>query len=567
VHNPQQTYWHYCFVKKIFFLLLYLFSFTVSASSDRIALVIGNSKYTELGSLANPINDAKSINKILQEMGYKTKLVLDATESTIRKDLRSFASESDNASIALVFFAGHGAQINGENYLLPVDIEIPKRESDIQLSALKVDDVINSIKSKTKVIFLDACRDNPALIKSLTKGRGSFRSGLAPTNTVSISDQSSGIFIAYATDASNIASDGPGQLNSPFTTALLKYIKQPVSIDDMFSMVTKEVRQSTKNAQKPYKYASLDGLICLPGKCERFIDTKIGEGAAKIPPVVSNGGALDGSTTWTLFQTVTKTKSLVYIDLKSIKNFGTRVSTDQKWVNDEDGSYEIVTYALDCNLLFGNVTKVDKYDRNGKLLNSSIYGNAVSIDLKFDYTNKESVAFFAMQIACNPEKRNPLVSSAQLDSSDWERFYTIKEGVELHYLKNSKRMIDANSGKDSQFSFFNNITQRNTSKEAEIITKITFPRTKGSDMKKAINIDLGLENYKLVPYATSLVTKARFICGKNTYYPIIENWFDQDKSLVGFSNVVSIEISTKKDEILPYHPDSVLAQLSRYACN
>ena len=109
--------------------------------SKRIALVIGNSHYQQLGSLSNTMNDAKSINKALIEIGYKTRLVSDANEATLRKEIKTFSSESENASIALVFYAGHGAQVNGENFLLPVDMDIPKNDSDVQFSSIKVDDV------------------------------------------------------------------------------------------------------------------------------------------------------------------------------------------------------------------------------------------------------------------------------------------------------------------------------------------------------------------------------------------------------------------------------------------
>ncbi len=255
------------------FLFAILFSSNLSASTlNRSALVIGNSKYANLGSLDNTINDAKGFEKNLKDLGYKTKLVLDADEVTLRKAIKGFAVESSTSSIAVVFYAGHGAQINGENYLLPVDIEIPKRESDIQFSSIKVDDVINSLKSKSKVIFLDACRDNPALIKSLSNGRGSYRGGLAAAKSGSYEDSSS-LFIAYATDSGNVAQDGNGQKNSPFTSALLKYMKRPISIDDMFSLVTKEVRLATKNTQRPYKYASLDGVVCLTGSCGSMVES------------------------------------------------------------------------------------------------------------------------------------------------------------------------------------------------------------------------------------------------------------------------------------------------------
>ena len=552
-------------MKKIFFLLIYLFSFTVSASSDRIALVIGNSKYTELGSLVNPINDAKSINKTLQEMGYKTKLVLDATESTIRKDLRSFASESDNASIALVFFAGHGAQINGENYLLPVDIEIPKRESDIQLSALKVDDLINSIKSKTKVIFLDACRDNPALIKNLTKGRGSFRSGLAPTNTVAIGDQSSGIFIAYATDAGNIASDGLGQINSPFTTALLKYIKQPVSIDDMFSMVTKEVRQTTKNVQKPYKYASLDGIICLPGKCERFFDSKNSELTVITPTIEINKKLPDSGDSWAVFESTTDKKNLIHINLKSIGINGTRVSTTQKWVDDDKGTYEIITYVYDCKSRFGNVIKSDKYDSNGKLIESSQWGNALTVDLTHDYSKKGSIAFGAIEIACNPDKNKPIISGAQLNSPDWEKFYTLGSDVVLYFLKNSKRTINSDDEKNRSSNFFS-LLKSSPQREVELITKITFPRTKGSDFEKLnAGINMGLKGFKSAPYATSLVTKARFLCDKNVDYSYIENWYDQDGKVVGIMSYSDLDPAILAKFTQP--SSVIMGQLLKLACS
>lgn len=244
------------------------FLYPYAYGSDRIALVIGNSKYEDIGSLKNTINDATSINNELKAIGYKTTLVTDLNENNLRRVIRRFSADSENASVAVVYYAGHGAQINGENYLLPVDLEIPKRESDVQLSSIKVDDVINSIKSRVKVVFLDACRDNPVLIKSLAKGRGSFRSALAPSNINSVENQTSGIFIAYATDSGNIASDGDGQANSPFALALAKYLKEPISIDDMFSKVTREVRTKTNNAQKPFKYASLEDIFCLTGKCQ-----------------------------------------------------------------------------------------------------------------------------------------------------------------------------------------------------------------------------------------------------------------------------------------------------------
>jgi uncharacterized caspase-like protein len=213
----------------------------------RLALVIGNSNYANLPNLSSPLNDARSIAEVLQKLGYRTKLLLDASDQSITSEVREFARESSKADVALVYYAGHGAQLNGNNYLLPVDIDIPRTEADIQFGALKVDDLVKSIGSGIKIIFLDACRDNPVLFKNIVTGRGSSPIGLAAATGSSFTPTKpgGGVFIAYATDAGSVAGEGRGP-HSPFTQALLRYIQKPVSIDDMFSLVTREVRLVTK---------------------------------------------------------------------------------------------------------------------------------------------------------------------------------------------------------------------------------------------------------------------------------------------------------------------------------
>ena len=152
-------------------------------------------------------------------------------------------------------------------------------KSDIQLTGLKVDDLVNSIRAKTKVVFLDACRDNPVLFKNLVKGRGASPTSLAPAiaSNLTPTNPGGGVFIAYATDAGSVALEGEGK-HSPFTQALLRNLTKPISIDDMFSLVTKEVRLVTKNTQRPYKYASLEDIVCLTGGCSAapsFADTDV----------------------------------------------------------------------------------------------------------------------------------------------------------------------------------------------------------------------------------------------------------------------------------------------------
>jgi uncharacterized caspase-like protein len=241
----------------------------------RLALVIGNSGYINLPKLSNPANDARAVADVLGKMGYQTHLLLDASEQSLRREVRQFASDSTKADVALVFYAGHGAQVNGNNYLLPTDIDIPRTEVDIQFASLKVDDLVNSIASNTKIVFLDACRDNPVLFKNLVRGRGSSPAGLAPASSSNFEQKSGGgVFIAYATDAGAVADDGNGN-HSPFTQALLRNMQKPISIDDMFSFVTKEVRLVTKNAQRPYKYASLENIVCVAPNCSTSSATTI----------------------------------------------------------------------------------------------------------------------------------------------------------------------------------------------------------------------------------------------------------------------------------------------------
>jgi uncharacterized protein len=133
-------------------------------------------------------------------------------------------------------------------------MDIPREEGDIQLTGLKVDDLVNALRSRVKIVFLDACRNNPALFKEIVYGRGSAPIGLAPANGSSVlaGAQGRGVFIAYATDSNSVALDGAGT-HSPFAEALLNHLADQRSLDDMFSVVTREVMKSSNNKQRPYK--------------------------------------------------------------------------------------------------------------------------------------------------------------------------------------------------------------------------------------------------------------------------------------------------------------------------
>jgi hypothetical protein len=342
---------------------------TAESQLRRKALVVGNGAYQNLPKLANPAADARSIAEVLKRMGFDVTLVLDASETNMRREVRKFASESELADISLVFYAGHGAQVNGENYLLPVDMDPARTEADIELTGLKVDDLVNSIQSNTKVIFLDACRDNPVLYKYV-KGRSAGPTGLAPASGANLPTKPGGaVFIAYATDSGSVALDGEGQ-HSPFTQALLRNLSKPISIDDMFSLVTREVGLVTKYKQRPYKYASLENIVCLTGSCSNSVavpqpaadyiqEVKHSEAEDfEIALNTNNPDALDSFMQkypdtsrsaeikqtlgkmgraeldeWTLFEWGNR-KFPNYLQLSSIEQFGDRVAVRQKFKPD-----------------------------------------------------------------------------------------------------------------------------------------------------------------------------------------------------------------------------------------
>ena len=549
------------------YLLVLLTQFYIAANAqaaiERMALVIGNSNYLNIGKLQNTTNDARDIQRNLNQIGFKTNLVLDADEVALRRAIKSFASESSDSKIALVYFAGHGAQINGENYLLPTDLEVPKREADIQLSAIKVDDVVNSLKSSVKIIFLDACRDNPALSKSLSKGRGAFRGGLAAAK--SSSDDLGSLFIAYATDSGNVALDGEGQKNSPFTKALLKYIKQPISIDDMFSLVTREVRLSTKNAQRPYKYASLEGVVCLTQKCgttsvvaEEKVPEKTSSpqeqdlaiaSSSEDPRIIFNflnkyPESKDKSALlqklreldygwkdlWLHFEMNVELRAPLYIRPSSIKNIGSRFTLEvRSLVENADELkkyppnylYTKQSLVMDCNLKKSAVYQFSTYDKNEKLISDLQFGDPRFIELNLDISSDDrgNLAWAYRSAVCNPEILTPLILSKEESSSNkWERLYSVNEGLDYFF-------------KTDSLIFKEEIR--------EFLVKFQFRNPKTMSQNKFINDELWIPSfagYVNLPVVKSIVIKNKFDCKNETHVTLKESYYDQTDRYVSLRN-------------------------------
>jgi uncharacterized caspase-like protein len=443
---------------------------------ERIALVIGNSNYINLPKLTNPANDAHSIADVLQKMGYQTQLVLDASTDTIRDAIRKFARESETADVALVYYSGHGAQLSGSSYLLPTDMDIPRTAADIQFTGLKIDDLVNSIGSNTKIVFIDACRDNPVLFKNIVSGRGIPAVGLAPASASNFNETKpgGGVFIAYATDAGAVAEDGHGQ-HSPFTQALLRYMRKPISIDDMFSLVTKDVRLVTKNEQRPYKYASLENIICLTPECSEMPTPAAGNiiqqaqqsetdelqialktknpialetyltkypETPKRTEVLSEIAALTRSEMkeWTLFE-IGDQHLPQYMQLSSIEKFGDRAAVRMKNAVDDSKpkvwygrSLPDAAYIEDLNVY--DCTKPEMadaddsiFDKSGQLLFHYKWGDPRYINLAIGVKlEPHSVGATAQNIVCHEDIGTPLVGKAEIAAMKFNSLASTPDG-------------------------------------------------------------------------------------------------------------------------------------------
>jgi hypothetical protein len=228
----------------------------------RIALVIGNGSYANASNLPNPGNDARAIARSLREMGFEVSEGTDLDRPGMEKLLRAFLSASATARVSLLFYAGHGLQVGGKNYLVPVDAKIASA-TDFMFDTVELDKILAGLEdeSRTNIIILDACRDNPLASRLAERTRSSsVGSGLA-----SVSALGTGTLIAFAAAPGQVALDGSGP-HSPFTAALLKHIASPgVELRTMLTHVRSEVVRATQNKQVPWDHSSLLDAVYLAG--------------------------------------------------------------------------------------------------------------------------------------------------------------------------------------------------------------------------------------------------------------------------------------------------------------
>ena len=232
-------------------------------AENRVALVIGQSNYRAVVPLPNPANDARAMSQLLGNAGFEVTDAADLSQNEMREKVGDFAAKvaaKGPDTVALVFYAGHGLQIDGENFLVPVDVD-PKRETDVPLQAIRLNDVLNtltSVPSKTRILLLDACRNHPLPVINRSAGHG-----LA---IVDAKTGAPGTFMSFSTSPGAEAEDGSGA-NSPYTTALLSAAQEPgLSIEDTIKRVRVSVNKVTEGRQTPWDSSSLtDDFRFFPG--------------------------------------------------------------------------------------------------------------------------------------------------------------------------------------------------------------------------------------------------------------------------------------------------------------
>ena len=243
--------------------LVLVASASIALADDRVALVVGNSTYAHIGRLPNAENDAADMSAALRRRGFEVTTELDADRVELTEALRAFTRRSVGADVALVFYAGHGIEMDGGNYLVPVDARL-ERDLDVRYETVTLEDMLAStLGASLRLVILDACRNNP-LARSMQRtlaGRSVSGGSFGDLNEDLLGDET---LVAYAAAAGTTAADGRGR-NSPYTSALLAHLEQPLEIGLLFRRVRAQVLAATNGQQRPHEYQSLVGEHYLGG--------------------------------------------------------------------------------------------------------------------------------------------------------------------------------------------------------------------------------------------------------------------------------------------------------------
>ena len=246
---------------------------TASPPERRVALVIGNAAYQYTAPLTNPVNDAQDMARVLTDLQFQVILKTDATLETMADAIFAFGERLKGGGVGLLYYSGHGLQVKGENYLIPIDANLV-REDDIKRKTINARDVLDKMdeaKSHLNLVFLDACRNNPfpRSVRAVARGLAGMN---APTGTL----------LVFATNPDNVAADGTGR-NGTYTKHLLHYITQPgLEVGMMLRKIRTAVKEETGGQQVPWENGSIEGEFYFTGM------SSVSPATVSAPPMASS---------------------------------------------------------------------------------------------------------------------------------------------------------------------------------------------------------------------------------------------------------------------------------------
>ena len=267
-------------------LIVFLLCVSTTAHAERrVALVVGNADYEHASRLANPQNDAKAIGEKLSQIGFEVFAHENLGGQAFRVALGTFAQEALRADLAVVFYAGHGIEMGGRNFLIPTDAKMAS-EATAQFEAVSLEGILTTVRNAGKLglVMLDACRDNP-FSNTMERKNGSraVSRGLAPVSL----DGEAGTLVSFAAQAGDTADDGNG-MHSPYTEALLELLDEPgLEVGALFQRVTKVVKDKTDGRQKPmYRIQPPEDLVYLVPGDAVAVPTSTTNAPTQVDPLV-----------------------------------------------------------------------------------------------------------------------------------------------------------------------------------------------------------------------------------------------------------------------------------------
>jgi hypothetical protein len=283
--------------------LMLALTLSVAASAqeqDRVALVLGNSKYINVNALTNAANDARVMARALRDIGFAVTDGFDLPRDGMERQIREFLRKSETARVRVFYYAGHGLQVDGRNYLLPINTKL-ESASDLSFETIGLDRILESLDStsRTNIIILDACRNNP-FAQTFASRYGAGRSVAVLPGLAGYSSLGAGTLIAFSTAPGAIAADGSGA-NSPFTEALARHLRTPgLEVRQMLTRVRADVANATHGRQMPWDNSALLSDVYLAGLGKPELakpepSLKPGPGRLEPPLVAAPAAALPGA--------------------------------------------------------------------------------------------------------------------------------------------------------------------------------------------------------------------------------------------------------------------------------